>query len=90
MCDYANICILWFTYLPTGLGPLFTLRESYYPGDIGFDPLGLKPTNADEFATMQAKELSNGRLAMLAVAGMCVQELVNGQPVLSDLSSLPF
>jgi hypothetical protein len=69
----------------TGLGPLFTLRESYYPGDIGFDPLGLKPSNADEFANMQAKELSNGRLAMLAVAGMCVQELVNGQPVLSDL-----
>ena len=69
---------------------MFTLRESYYPGDIGFDPLGLKPSNADEFASMQAKELSNGRLAMLAVAGMCVQELVNGQPVLSDLPALPF
>merc|ERR1719181_2050709 len=26
------------------------LRPDYYPGDIGFDPLGLKPTDAAEFA----------------------------------------
>jgi len=72
-------------WVEPGMGPLFTLRESYYPGDLGFDPLGLKPKNSDEFANMQTKELSNGRLAMIAVAGMCVQELVNGQPVLADL-----
>ena len=68
-----------------GTAPLFTLRENYYPGDLGFDPLGLRPTNQAEFDSIQAKELSNGRLAMFAVAGMCVQELVNGQPVLADL-----
>jgi hypothetical protein len=72
-------------WVEPGMGPLFTLRESYYPGDVGFDPLGLKPTNADDFANMQAKELSNGRLAMLAAAGMCVQELVNGKPILEDI-----
>jgi hypothetical protein len=60
---------------------LFTLRESYYPGDIGFDPLGMKPTDAKKFASMQAKELSNGRLAMLAAAGMIAQELVDGKPI---------
>merc|ERR1711966_347456 len=27
-------------------GSLFTLRESYYPGDLGFDPFGLKPQDA--------------------------------------------
>jgi hypothetical protein len=64
---------------------LFTLREGYYPGDLGFDPLGLKPTGAKDFASMQSKELSNGRLAMLAVAGMCVQELVNGEGILQNL-----
>merc|ERR1719183_975644 len=53
------------------------LRDSYYPGDIGFDPLGLKPSTPSEFADMQTKELQNGRLAMLAVAGMCVQEQIN-------------
>lgn len=69
-------------WMEPGLGPLFTLREKYYPGDINFDPLGLKPKNAAEFASMQSKELSNGRLAMLAAAGMCVQELVTGKPLL--------
>jgi len=72
-------------WMEPGMGPLFTLREQYYPGDIGFDPLGLKPTKAEDFANMQSKELSNGRLAMLAAAGMCVQELVNGKPILDDL-----
>ncbi|KAG7355302.1 chlorophyll A-B binding protein [Nitzschia inconspicua] len=72
-------------WVEPGLGPLFTLRENYYPGDLGFDPLGLKPSDPKEFADMQAKELSNGRLAMFAAIGMMVQELVNGQPVLADL-----
>lgn len=72
-------------WVEPGMGALFTLRETYYPGDIGFDPLGLKPTGAADFAAMQSKELSNGRLAMLAAAGMCVQELVNGKGILENL-----
>jgi len=52
------------------------LRANYYPGDIGFDPLGLKPADPKEFAEMQTKELNNGRLAMLAAIGMIVQEQV--------------
>jgi hypothetical protein len=54
----------------------WTLRDDYYPGDIGFDPLGLKPTDPAEYAAMQTKELSNGRLAMLAAIGMIAQEVV--------------
>ncbi|KAL7536197.1 hypothetical protein ACHAXR_010577 [Thalassiosira sp. AJA248-18] len=72
-------------WVEPGLGPLFSLRETYYPGDIGFDPIGLKPKEAKDFANMQAKELSNGRLAMLAAAGMCVQEQINGQGILENL-----
>jgi Chlorophyll A-B binding protein len=64
-----------------GSKTLFTLREDYYPGDLGFDPLGLKPTENYEFQRMQTKELSNGRLAMLAWAGMCAQELVNHRTI---------
>ena len=61
---------------------LFQLREGYYPGDIGFDPLDFKPKDDPKgFAALQTRELSNGRLAMIAVAGMCVQELVTGQPL---------
>merc|ERR1712138_307138 len=33
------------------------LNEDYYPGDMGFDPLGLKPTDPEAFAEMQTKEL---------------------------------
>lgn len=63
------------------------LRDSYYPGDIGFDPLGLKPSDPQEFATMQTKELQNGRLAMLAAMGFIVQELVTGDTILGTLGS---
>ena len=83
-----NIAEAWRAsagWVEPGLGPLFSLRETYYPGDIGFDPFGLKPKDAKDFANMQTKELNNGRLAMLAAAGMCVQEQINGQGILENL-----
>jgi len=52
-----------------------TLRPSYSPGDIGFDPLNLRPKDEAGFLSMQNKELNNGRLAMLAVAGIVAQEV---------------
>lgn len=57
------------------------LREAYVPGNLGFDPLGLKPSDPAEFAAMQTKELQNGRLAMLAAAGFMAQELASGQGI---------
>merc|ERR1719393_963044 len=54
----------------------FTLKEEYYPGDLGFDPLGLAPSDPAEFRAMQEKELSHGRLGMLAAAGFMAQEAV--------------
>ena len=64
-----------------GSKTLWTLRDSYYPGDLGFDPLGLKPSENYAFQKMQTKELSNGRLAMLGWAGMAAQELVNHRTI---------
>jgi hypothetical protein len=58
------------------------LRTEYTPGDIGFDPLGLKPTDPEELKIMQTKELQQGRLAMLAIAGFVAQELVDGAGIL--------
>merc|ERR1711937_508631 len=52
----------------------WTMKSNRQPGDLGFDPLGLKPTNAKEFNEMQTKEINNGRLAMIAAAGMVAQE----------------
>jgi hypothetical protein len=64
---------------------LWTLRDNYYPGDLGFDPLGLKPQAPADFANMQTREIQNGRLAMLGVAGMCAQELVNHRTIFETL-----
>merc|ERR1719409_2497372 len=41
------------------------LKADYYPGDLGFDPLGLKPEDPAEFRLMQEKELAHCRLAMI-------------------------
>jgi light-harvesting complex I chlorophyll a/b binding protein 1 len=40
------------------------LKEDYFPGDVGFDPLGLRPEDPTEFLALHTRELQNGRLAM--------------------------
>lgn len=40
------------------------LKDDYEPGNLGFDPLGLKPEDPDALDTMKTKELNNGRLAV--------------------------
>jgi len=57
----------------------WTMKSDHQPGDLGFDPLGLKPTDAADFKEMQTKEINNGRLAMIAAAGMIAQEVATGQ-----------
>jgi len=61
------------------------MRADHYPGDIGFDPLGLKPEDSEEFDVMATKELQHGRLAMLAAAGFLAQEAVDGKGILEHL-----
>uniref|UniRef100_A0A7S2I1V5 Plastid light harvesting protein n=1 Tax=Helicotheca tamesis TaxID=374047 RepID=A0A7S2I1V5_9STRA len=63
------------------------LKSDYVPGDLGFDPLGLKPEDPEEFLIMQTKELQNGRLAMLAAAGFLAQEAVDGKGILEHFQS---
>ena len=62
------------------------LRDDYMPGDLGFDPLGLMPTDPEAFRDMQTKELQNGRLAMLAAAGFLAQEAVNHVGIVENLA----
>jgi hypothetical protein len=64
------------------------LRPEYIPGDLGFDPLGLKPEDPEEFKVMQTKELQNGRLAMLAAAGFLAQEAVDGKGIVEHLQAM--
>ena len=48
------------------------------PGYFGFDPLKFANTPA-KLADMQAKELENGRLAMLAIGGMLTTAVLTGK-----------
>lgn len=59
-------------------GEPWSIRSDYESGDLGFDPLGLKPSSAAEYKEMATKEINNGRLAMIAIAGMVGQELATG------------
>jgi hypothetical protein len=54
----------------------------YVPGDLGFDPLALySGATADKQRDLELKELNNGRLAMMAVAGYVAQEFFANAPV---------
>merc|ERR1719182_422347 len=64
---------------PTPQGQTWAIRADHEAGDMGFDPLGLKPADPAELKEMQTKELNNGRLAMIAAAGMIAQELASGE-----------
>jgi len=65
-----------------GLAEMFSYPDgSKAPGDLGFDPLGLKPTDEKDFLTLQNKEINNGRLAMMAYAGIIGKELLTGSGI---------
>jgi len=51
------------------------------PGDFGFDPAGfLKGKSKEEADQMKLKELTNGRLAMMAFSGMVTQAVLTQGP----------
>ena len=45
------------------------MYKNYCNGDYGFDPLGLKPENPEDFRDFVEIELNHGRLAMI---GSCL------------------
>lgn len=56
----------------------------YFPGNLGFDPLGLYPKDEEGQKQMQAKEIRNGRLAMIAITAFAVQEFVSKTGVVDE------
>eukprot|EP01035_Chromulina_nebulosa_P020044 gene20044-26024_t len=65
-----------------GLNRAARLKADSEPGDLNWDPLGWYPTDPSEQAIIKTKELQNGRLAMLGVAGIVAQELIDGKEIL--------
>lgn len=57
------------------------------PGDFGWDPSNIRPKSEEKLDEMQTKELKNGRLAMLGIAGMAYQTYLTGQGTIEQLAS---
>jgi hypothetical protein len=54
-------------------------------GLLVFDPLKLAPKDPAEYKDMQTAELNNGRLGMLAAAGIIAQEMATKEPFTNGL-----
>ena len=52
VAESYRVAVGWAT--PTGTG-FNSLKDDYEPGDLGFDPLGLKPTDPEELKVMQVR-----------------------------------
>ena len=68
---------------------LYSIQEtkkdpSMEPGDLGFDPLGLYPTNEGQRQHMKVSEVKNGRLAMIAITAFAAQEFVSKIGVVNE------
>jgi len=58
-----------------GLDKQFGKKSDYLPGMLGFDPLG-----ADS-PTMRAAEITNGRVAMIAITVFALEEAISKSPI---------
>lgn len=79
-----------FVLLAT-LGTAFVESASAGQADLGFDPLGCSENKDGLFAgrvrtreELQLSEIKHGRVAMMAITGMAVQEFVWGTPVVDQ------
>merc|ERR1711924_217923 len=58
-----------------GLDKQFGKKDDYLPGMLGFDPLG-----ADS-PSMRNAEITNGRVAMIAITAYALEEAVTKAPI---------
>jgi len=55
-----------------------------FPGDLGYDPLGLYPADAVGRRRMQLAEIKHGRVAMVAVLAFALQEYIGKEGVVLE------
>lgn len=59
----------------------------WVPGTLGFDPLGLYPTSSAEQKNRLTAEIVNGRIAMVSITAMALQEAMTGESVVHRLAA---
>merc|ERR1740138_1261274 len=67
-------------------GQPWSINDEHESGNFGFDPMELKPKDPEELKKMQTDELTNGRLGMIAAAGMIAQEMMTHDKIFAMLS----
>jgi len=80
--------LFWLSFAEVfGTAALFdTLEGKRAPGDFKFDPMGM---GKKDMASMQLKEIKNGRLAMMGVGGMVHGYFITGKGPLELLGNFP-
>ena len=68
----AALAVYWESQ---GLDKQFGKKDDYLPGMLGFDPLG-----ADS-QSMRAAEITNGRVAMVAITAFALEEAITKAPI---------
>mmetsp|Transcript_17681 Transcript_17681/g.19367 ORF Transcript_17681/g.19367 Transcript_17681/m.19367 type:complete len:365 (-) Transcript_17681:319-1413(-) len=58
-------------------GVVASQKKGYFPGNFGFDPLGLYPKDVEAQKQRQLSEIKHGRLAMIAITAFAAQEYVD-------------
>lgn len=56
----------------------------YFPGNLGFDPLGFYPSDKEGQKNMQLAEIKHGRTAMMAVLAFVLQEAISREGVVDE------
>lgn len=59
-------------------------NNSYFPGKLNFDPLGLYGNDPQSQKRMELAEIKNGRLAMIAITAFAFQEFVSKTGVIDE------
>jgi len=67
-----------------GISKSTSNSKEYQPGDLGFDPLGVFPKDAEGQKWMRLAEIKNGRLAMIAITAFAIQEAVTKVAVVNE------
>mmetsp|Transcript_12166 Transcript_12166/g.18467 ORF Transcript_12166/g.18467 Transcript_12166/m.18467 type:complete len:236 (+) Transcript_12166:77-784(+) len=57
-------------------------NSTSFPGDLGFDPLGLYPEDEKQRKVVQLAEIKHGRLAMIAVVIYTLEELLSDSGII--------